>query len=932
MRGLLFQSDGKLKLLIEKDDPAVDFTLDESAKGFIEWGEITNSSKSNRYNRVICRYTAPDSGWTTQEVVWPEAGSAEETAMLAADNGVILEKSISLDTCIYYHEVTHHAKTICLISREQLRTSATWGPEAVILEVGDIVPAIRTAAGWAGKLFRIESTEKSTSNGQVELQLREHQPYIYDDANAGDKPVLPDTTITYTKPTTPSALTQSEVYNDFTQVLLSWTSGTTDHRIVIKDSGGNQIVNTKFAGTSFALKNYTLDTYSVNLYAIGGLGRQSESLDFTVAIVAPPTPTTAPTVTSKPGFITVEPPLPNATIFTYEWRWATSADGTNIAGGKDVAKTITGVIPDVTYTIEYRLVTPNGFGDWELVLVNGIEKTTYIWYVYADDDIGTGISLDSSGKTYFGIVGGKSSPTVNISDPAIFDYYIQPAGGAAVGDGITTQITKENILINTASDGTGGVFDGTTASTFTVLVGATDDTSNWTVTAADSASVTGSLTGTTYTVTALSADTGTITFTATRTDYPTLTKVVNVSKVRDGADGLTAYQIWINNGNSGTEADFLADLNGSDGIDGNEWHKISSGAPSAGVGSNNDFALSTGRYVYFKSGGSWAYQYDLKGTTGSAGSNGSDGLSAYQIWINNGNSGTEAAFLADLNGNDGIDGNTWHEISSGAPSSGLGVNNDFALSTGRYVYFKSGGSWAYQYDLKGADGSDGSDGSDGLSAYQIWLNNGGSGSEAAFLADLNGNDGIDGNTWHEISSGAPSSGLGVNNDFALSSGRYVYFKSGGSWAYQYDLKGADGLDGLDGAPGGIGPTGPAVTADTYSDSDSTTSLTGGSWKTISSITLPPATYQVSFNVSANARRDFETHGPGTTNLQCRIYKSNGSVVGGTATDTATFPSVQKTYVTSYVTGGTYTYSAQVYVDTTYDTATASASLTAVEQL
>lgn len=37
---------------------------------------------------------------------------------------------------------------------------------------------------------------------------------------------------------------------------------------------------------------------------------------------------------------------------------------------------------------------------------------------------------------------------------------------------------------------------------------------------------------------------------------------------QDGADGLSAYQIWINEGNTGTEADFLNSLIGADGADG----------------------------------------------------------------------------------------------------------------------------------------------------------------------------------------------------------------------------------------------------------------------------------------------------------------------------------------------------------------------------
>ncbi|MGJ8680521.1 hypothetical protein [Paraglaciecola sp.] len=379
MRGMLFHSDGKLKLLIEKDDSPVDFEIDENNQGFIEWGDVSNSSKSNRYNRVVCRYIEPDSGWTKQEVVYPIAGSQEETDFLTEDNGVVLEKSVALDTCIYYHEAAHHAKTMLLISREQLRTSVVWGPEAVILEVGDIVPVTRAALGWNGKLFRIESTEKSTYDGSVELKLREHQPYIYDDANVGDKPNYSDTDLTYTNPTTPSALVQTAAYDDFTQVLLEWASTTTDHRIVILNSDGDQVLNTTFAGKSFSIKNYPIGTYSASLYAIGGLGRLSLPLDFNVDVIIPPTPVGAPSVQINPGVIVLTPPETGNINNIYEGLWTTSAvldpntDSVSlfytIPAGKSLTITST---TNQTYYIWYRLKTVEGNGVWVVKSVNGV--------------------------------------------------------------------------------------------------------------------------------------------------------------------------------------------------------------------------------------------------------------------------------------------------------------------------------------------------------------------------------------------------------------------------------------------------------------------------------------------------------------------------------------------------------------------------------
>jgi hypothetical protein len=393
----------------------------------------------------------------------------------------------------------------------------------------------------------------------------------------------------------------------------------------------------------------------------------------------------------------------------------------------------------------------------------------------------------------------------------------------------------------------------------------------------------------------------------------------------NGQNGLSAYEIWLNNGGSGTETDFLNYLNGSDGVDGNTWFSVSAGAPASGLGVINDFALSTGRYVYRKTGSStWTYQYDLKGVSGT---NGSDGLSAYQIWLNNGNSGTEAAFLAALNGSDGVDGNTWFSVSSGAPSSGLGVVNDFALSTGRYVYRKTGVStWAYQYDLKGVSGTNGSN---GLSAYQIWLNNGNSGTEAAFLNDLNGNDGVDGNTWYNIDSGSLTTSFGKTGDFDLSLGRYVYKKvNATTWQYQYDLKGPQGDQGIQGPIGPPGAEGPIATARSYSDSGSLSVFSSANtWLTLATVAVPAGTWKFDMEITASAN----------TAVSCQLYSRwtrNGvELTGASDSSFGKAPSVNSSYH-SVSTIAAYTYALQVKISnfSVGDTSSASGYLTVVEQL
>ena len=115
------------------------------------------------------------------------------------------------------------------------------------------------------------------------------------------------------------------------------------------------------------------------------------------------------------------------------------------------------------------------------------------------------------------------------------------------------------------------------------------------------------------------------------------------------------------------------------------------------------------------------------GTTIIRGADGDDGLSAYEIAVNNGFIGTEVQWLASLEGADGADGET-------GPT--------------------------------GPAGADGATGADGDSAYQIAVNNGFVGTEAEWLASLQGTDGVDGTAGTAGTDGASAYQIAVNNGFS----------------------------------------------------------------------------------------------------------------------------------------------------------------------
>ena len=135
----------------------------------------------------------------------------------------------------------------------------------------------------------------------------------------------------------------------------------------------------------------------------------------------------------------------------------------------------------------------------------------------------------------------------------------------------------------------------------------------------------------------------------------------------NGLDGVSAYKVWLDLGNTGTQADFINSLMGATGANGQNGTDGQDGA----TGSNG-----------------------TDGQDGATGSNGLDGASAYQVWLDLGNTGTQADFINSLMGATGSNG------------------------------------------TDGQDGSTGSNGLDGASAYQVWLDLGNTGTQADFINSL----------------------------------------------------------------------------------------------------------------------------------------------------------------------------------------------------
>lgn len=375
MRGWLPVVDGKLKLIVEKDDPVVDFELIENDT-IVEITGVSQSNKSDRYNRVIATYTDKDANWTKQEAVYPEPDSQTETDWLFEDSNILLEKSITLAGCTDYYEALRYAKTIAEISRQQLRMQCVCTPSALQLDVGDIVPVTVEDLGWQSKPFRIENIETS-EDADVSLVCREHQPYVYNWDGGGDKPEIPDTTLNFDRPSDPTQLAVTPHYDDSKQVSLTWQSTLTRFDVVVTSQNGTPLRSERISRNPYEVNGLPVGNYVFSVRSLDSFDRPSNWVDFNFEITVPSTPTGA-TVESKEGAINVIPPeINNNQIyqFAHSTNSTLNPNQNALTSFDRVVEsrklTISNAKDGVFYYVWYRLKSLEGFGAWVSVSQKG---------------------------------------------------------------------------------------------------------------------------------------------------------------------------------------------------------------------------------------------------------------------------------------------------------------------------------------------------------------------------------------------------------------------------------------------------------------------------------------------------------------------------------------------------------------------------------
>ena len=220
-----------------------------------------------------------------------------------------------------------------------------------------------------------------------------------------------------------------------------------------------------------------------------------------------------------------------------------------------------------------------------------------------------------------------------------------------------------------------------------------------------------------------------------------------------GDDGLSAYEIAVENGFEGTVNQWLESLKGEKGDSGakgnNGLSAYQAAVANGFVGTEKEWleslkgmsAYQIAKEIGVFEGTEQEWLESLKGEKGDTGAQGekgetgaqgADGLSAYQLALENGFVGTEEQWLESLKtGAQGADGLSAYEVA---------VENGFEGTVNQWLESLKGEKG--DTGAQGEKGDTGAQGADGLSAYQVAVANGFIGTEEEWLESLKGDNGV----------------------------------------------------------------------------------------------------------------------------------------------------------------------------------------------
>lgn len=178
-RGILPYVDGRYKLKVEDGGNATDITSSTVTVAFdVDNYYITGAislggeAKTTKYNNVYVNYIDPDRDFTSQQVVYSEAGDKE------VDDDEDLTGEFTFNTITNVAIAKEMARMIYLKSRNQRTIAFTGTQEMLKIEPGDIIRITEPILNLALQTFRVVDI-KLGQTGLVDITAIEHDATDY---------------------------------------------------------------------------------------------------------------------------------------------------------------------------------------------------------------------------------------------------------------------------------------------------------------------------------------------------------------------------------------------------------------------------------------------------------------------------------------------------------------------------------------------------------------------------------------------------------------------------------------------------------------------------------------------------------------------------------------------------------------------------------
>jgi hypothetical protein len=160
-------SNGQVKLVIEAPQGAPVMHFGE---GTILGGWVTERGRRDkRFNRITITFPNRNKQYEPDSVSWPKLDGTQHEAFKAQDHGQDLHSRVSARTVTDHYQALAYAEFLVRKSRIPLTVeSLQLGPEAILLEPGDVIALTDSHQGFNDRWFIVE---KVTISGTLEVTV-----------------------------------------------------------------------------------------------------------------------------------------------------------------------------------------------------------------------------------------------------------------------------------------------------------------------------------------------------------------------------------------------------------------------------------------------------------------------------------------------------------------------------------------------------------------------------------------------------------------------------------------------------------------------------------------------------------------------------------------------------------------------------------------